>query len=491
MRWVVAAGIALAMLGFALPGESQQQQDCDLEVLRTPGSMGEMVTLPDGEVRIDQWGGVEAVCGDRRLRADSASYFQNSGVLFLVGHLVYTDSERRLEAERGTYYEEQALMRAEGNVRLTDNDGRSTLTGPVLDYFPANENRPVERMFAPQRPHLTFYPDEPDAPGSLPFDVDADRLHIYGDSLLAGAGDVVAVRGELTARGDSMDLALKDDRLLLLGEPFVTAGDMELSGDTVLAIMEERKIREIQAWPDASAHGAELSLEAPLLRLFVTGDEIDRVVAAAGDSARTGAIDEPERAPWARSESRDYTLVADSIDILRPGGQLERVVAVDRALAVSRDELIPGGGLLFSDWLEGDTITGFFEIPPVAPGAAEQNIEPQLRRLVATGPAGEARALYHLREESSQEESAGNPAVNYVKGNEVMLVLEAGEVTAARVVGPARGVYLEPIPPSPEDTTGADSLTEAASGAVGDSARAATDTTGRARRDTIPGGGEG
>ena len=70
MRNGPAAGMLVAILMTAPPAQGQGQ-DCDLEVLRTPGSMGAMVTLPSGEVRIDQWGGVEAVCGDRRLSADS------------------------------------------------------------------------------------------------------------------------------------------------------------------------------------------------------------------------------------------------------------------------------------------------------------------------------------------------------------------------------------------------------------------------------------
>ncbi len=480
-------GMLVALLVAAVPAQDQSQ-DCDLEVLRTPGSMGEMVTLPGGEVRIDQWGGVEAVCGDRRISADSASYFQQAGVLFLVGNMVYTDSQRRLESERGTYYEQQARMRAEGNVRLIDNEGRSTLTGPVLDYFPANENRPVERMFASQRPHLTFYAEDPGAPGAQPFDVDADRLHIYGDSMLAGAGDVVAVRGNLTTNSDSMDLDFRGDRLWLLGEPMVTAGDLILEGDTILALMEERQIEEIQAWPNGSAEGSELTLAAPLLRLFVEGDEVNRVVAAAGDPDRTGATDEPGREPWARSESQDYSLVADSIEILRPAGVLDRVVAVNRALAVSREELVPGGGLLYSDWLEGDTITGFFTTPEPVPGEPAPQ-EAQLSRLRAVAEAGEARALYHLREEQGHNGDSLHPAVNYVKGREVTLFLEDGQVTEARVIGPARGVYLEPIPPRAGDTAGLDTLGV-------DTLRLDTlpdtlprDTTSRARRDTIPTGG--
>jgi lipopolysaccharide export system protein LptA len=481
MRRILIAGLLAATAATSLPDSGQQQQDCDLEVVRTPGSEGRMVTLEDGEVRIDQWNGVEAVCGDRRLIADSASYYQNAEVLYLHGNMVYTDSERRLESERGTYYEQQAMFRAEGNVRLTNNDGRSTLTGPVLDYFPTTALRPVERMFASGRPHLKFYPEEP-GPGSFPFDVDADRLHIYGESVLAGAGDVVVERTDLTATGDSLDLDLTAGYLWMFGEPVVTAGQMVLEGDTVLALMEERQISEIQAWPNATATGSELMLEAPSLRLFVGDEDIERVVASAGDPERTGVVDTLPRDPWARGESQDYSLVADSMDILRPGGVLDRVIAVQRARAVSLKEHVPGGGLLYSDWLEGDTITAFFTMPTASPDSIPlPSQDPQLTRLEAAGGEGDARTLYYLAGLESNGES-GQPSPNYIIGKQVILLLEAGEVKEAQVIGPALGLYLEPIPVSPDDTlqadtTGLDTIPRAVIEAMEDSARAPRDTT--------------
>lgn len=498
MRYALAAAILVAGALDALLGVGrQQEQDCDLEVLRTPGSRGEMVTLPDGEVRIDQWGGVEAVCGDRRLRADSASYYQNRGILYLVGNMRYEDETRQLVAERGTYYEREARMRAEGDVRLTDVEGRSTLTTQLLDYYPANENRPRERMFAPGRPHLTYYPEASGDSNATPFDVDADRLHIYGDSAVAGAGRVVSVRGELVANSDSMDLDLGSERLWLLDDPEVISAETRLAGDTILVLMEDQEIQEIQAWPHASATSPEISLEAPSLRMFVDGEEIDRVVAARGDPERTGAEDAAGRAPWASSRSADYTLVADSIEVQRPGGRVDRVIAVARARAEGTEEVIPGGGPLSRDWLEGDTITGFFSAPDSsapAGAAGDGRGEAELTRLVATG---NARALHYVR-----QEEGGNgqvPAPNYVKGKRIVLELEAGEVHEVRVIGPARGIYLEPIPRSPDDTVAADTSGMAApvvpdsvleawqdtARAIRDSLRA--DSVSRTRPDTVPG----
>ncbi len=299
-------------------------------------------------------------------------------------------------------------------------------------------------------------------------------MHIYGDSLIAGAGRVVAVRTDLEAYGDSMDLNVASGRLWLLGDPRVDANEMTLRGDSILMLMEDQQVREVQAWPHASATGQELSLTAPLLRLFVEEENISRTVAAAGDPERTGAVDSAGREPWASSESTNYRLRADSIDIRRPGGVMDRVIAIRRARATARQPRIPGDTLLGTDWMVGDTITGFF----AAADSAQAGGDPQLERLEASG---DARALYHMRQEEA--DTTGRLAINYVIGRSITLWLEAGEVQEARVVGPALGLYNEPAPLATDgDSTAVPA--DSAGGAPPDTAAA-----GKATADTTSSGG--
>lgn len=507
---------ALAMLTL-----SQQRQTCELDVKTAPGSVSRRVLTGD-RPRIEVGGGVEATCGAMWVRADSASYYEDPGILYLFRNVRYREGSRRLQADRATYYQAEDWVRAEGRVRLEDEADGSTLTGPVLEYYPASASRPLERMFAPSRPHLTFYPDSGGARAASPFDVDADRIHIYGDSAIAAAGEVEAVRGDLDTFSDSMDLDMGQGRLWLLGDPRVVSSDLTLLGDSILVLLEENRVSEILAWPDASATGSELALEAPQLRFFVDGGEVVRAVASGeapeagkavtprepGDTLapaaarrprpglegvppmREGAARRPESeaedtlvragtdslrqeeggpgaaalpisGPPARSISEDFVLVADSIDIDLPAGQVETVVAVGRARAASREMIIPGDELLGRDWLEGDTITGHFEPlgattdPGESPDTGRQ--ETELRRLVAQG---DARALYHLRDEGEEKAGTNHPAINYVIGRQITLWVEGGQVREARVIGPATGTYLEPLPrvpdslAAPPDTSG-------------------------------------
>jgi lipopolysaccharide export system protein LptA len=473
MRGIVFVVIVAAGFSFALPEAPQaQQRNCELEIQQTPGQRSHLETLPDGGTRIDVGGGVVATCGTSWVRADSATYYGERGLLYLIGNVEYTDEDRKLGAERATYYENEGWVRCEGNVRLTDAGGRSTLSGPVLDYFPARDTSTVERIYAPDRPHLTYYTDTPGAAASPPFDVDADRMHIYGDSAVAAAGEVVAVRGELIANSDSMDLDLGRDELWLLGDPNVTASAMVLEGDSILVLMDASQINEIQAWPNGIALGREMELRAPFLRFFVAGEEIERAVASAGDPLRTGAIDRSEDTPWAESRSQDYLVVADSLEIRRPGGRLDRVVAIERAEARSLTPVDPSDLVLGYDWMVGDTITGFFTAPD---SFAANGQEVQLSHLVASG---NARALYHMLDQNPEGASAqcsDRPAVNYVIGRAITLWLESGEVQDALVVGPATGLYNEVLP--------CDVVSDSA--AMADSLLRIEADTARTARDTI------
>jgi lipopolysaccharide export system protein LptA len=436
MRTLLSVG---AVIIAVLAMDPQRRDACNVEIITTPGTVSHVTRLPDGGRRIDAGGGVEATCGDKHVRADSASYLESQGVLHLFRNFRFRDPRRTLEAQRATYYRDEDRLHAEGDVSLTDVESGSTLKGPLLDYYPANARRPVERIFAPERPHLQFYPGGAGAAANRgeAFDVDGDRIHIYGDSALAAAGRVVAIRQDLEATADSMNLDLTLDELWLLGDPEVVANQTSLEGDTILILLENQQVREIRAWPHASARSEDLTLTAPSLRLFADAGEIVRTVAAPGEPERTGAVDSAGREPWAYSRSTLYTLVADSIEIKRPAGRLDRVIAVERARAESLAPVAPEEGVLGRNWIEGDTVTGFFTQPDTSSGEAE---EAELSRLISVG---HARALYYLLDEQAAD-GPPCPAINYVIGEVITLWLEAGEVREGEVVGPATGLYDEP-----------------------------------------------
>jgi hypothetical protein len=184
--------------------------------------------------------------------------------------------------------------------------------------------------------------------------------------------------------------------------------------------------------------------------LFVEGEDVTRAVASAGDPERTGAVDSAGRVPWAFAISADYTLTADSIDIQRPGGRLEQLIAIESARATTLTPVGPGSDLIGNDWLEGDTITAYFRSSQSTEPDAQ---EPELDRLVAVALVpNQSRALYHLIQQGGEEGTSGIPAPNYVIGRIITLWFEESQVKEAEVVGPALGIYLEPMPAGPDTT---------------------------------------
>lgn len=395
--------LAALALG-ALASAQRQEQGCVLRVVTAPGTRSHYSQTAPGVSRLDVGGGLEATCGDAWMRADSASYHEGPEILYLIGRVEYRDSTRTLQARRVTYHSAEERMVADGNVRLTARASGSTLTGPVVHYWPPTDARPTERLFAPQRSRLTLYPER-SVEERAPLEVEGDRIYLRGDSAIAVAGGARATQPDFDASADSMNVDFGANELWLLGSPQVVAEGTTLRGDTLRGELREREIERVEAWPNAHA------------------------------------------------TSEEYALHGDSIDALMPNQQLREVIAVRHAIAEAFNEVAARDSVTPKDWVSGDTIVGHFE--PKMPesqranGDASRGVE--LKSLVATG---DARALYHVSDRSRPHLP---PAINYVRGARVRVLFAGGEVTEARVDGPSIGVYAEPRE-APSDSVAEDTL---------------------------------
>jgi hypothetical protein len=150
-----------------------------------------------------------------------------------------------------------------------------------------------------------------------------------------------------------------------------------------------------------------------------------------------------------------FEITADSLDILAPDERLERVFAAGRARSVStdRDSLTVASlpDIAKTDWLEGDTIVVTFvtDVDPAAtadtiPGVPQPDRESQVDRIVAIV---DARSLYRLSP-SDPAAVAGEdpPAVHYVVGDRITIVMQEGQVDRLEVEGQTTGIHLEPLP---------------------------------------------
>jgi hypothetical protein len=263
---------------------------------------------------------------------------------------------------------------------------------------------------------------------------------------------------------------------------------------------------EIQAVREALLTGEDLTLRAPLIKLYLVEGAVERLVAVplpsgtdsppaaleegvgrAQTTSRTGAADAAEAGADTASVGRPvavaerFELTADSLDLTAPGDVVERIFAAGRARSVSqaRDSLnveaLPE--VARQDWLEGDTIV--INLEPARPDSLaasarapgeEAEREYEIETIVARVGA---RSLYRLPpQDSTAQAGVDLPAVHYVLGDEITIHMSEGEVREMEVVGQTRGVHLEPLSRAAAtgdtavaDTTGGGGVPAAPSGA--------------------------
>lgn len=308
--------------------------------------------------------------------------------------------------------------------------------------------------------------------------------------------------------GRDIDLRLREgrvDEVLARDEAVLDGEDVRVRGSRIRIFLAEGEIDRLVAVyasgsgsPDEAQSDDGTDEENPDEEVVAEaappgtpdGTEAPRDSTAAGDA-------EPSPPPRAEARAEDFRLSADSLDVRAPRQRLDRVIAVGgaRGESLGRDTLeVPDAPEIFRrDWIEGDTVIAHFvqreEDAAVADPASaavrtEDDEAPSLDRLVAVGnarslyrmaprardgtfgadtadaPAGDendgaeapqdrpADAASDTTEQGGADEEPAperrRPALHYVVGDRITIVLRDGEVERMEVQGRTRGLYLEP-----------------------------------------------
>jgi lipopolysaccharide export system protein LptA len=363
---------------------------------------------------------------------------------------------------------------------------------------------------------------------TTPYIVDADRLVLRGGSDFLATGSVDITRDSLRAFADTAQYEQEAGRLALNGRAWVRSSGYDLSGKTVNIAVPGGQITQVRAVHDANLTGNQLTMNAPVITVFMTDGQMDRLVATplprqqadsaeqspaaglrpgllgvlsdsaasapaagkgpqpsrdavrrpdvlhvlAGSAGRTPTV--PDSADLARpvAFSAKFHITADSLDVRAPAQVLDKMYAVGNALGKSSagDSLdVPSlSEVARKDWIAGDTvIASFVKVEPKA-DQPHDSVHYDLDRLVARGNAS---SLYRMApSDSAFRPGIDPPAVHYVRGTDITIVLDSGQVDHMEVVDP-RGWHLEPLTRAARDSLAADSAQAA------DSARAHADTT--------------
>lgn len=465
----------------ALPPAAWAQQGRGCELVRSLGTTRSFnLNTP---YQVDHIPYPVFVCqGGLRISADSAVFMHSTRQVSLYRNVVYADTSRSLEADRAQYNSAQRHLAAEGNVVLLDLATGSRIESPTLDYFEAMEGRPQSTVeIYSGRPRTSVVRDvvEDGLPRSDTTIVDADALTIVGEDAFHYRGNVVITGRDLNATSGVADFLEGGARVELRNAARVTAEDVVLNGDTVIALQDTvaGELREVEARGSARLDAEEIDIETPTIRTFFEAGAVQRLVALGADSASG-----PERRQ-AYAFSEQFNLSADSIDALLPNQRIEEVVAVgnaygerlaeDDSARIRIEPITPQDSavarLLAHDWVRGDTIRAFFAdavgadsaglaAGRVAVADAERPVSPDslapvpadgvapadttervLRRIIALGAP--ARAANRMVDEDRPDDPAG---ISYITAQRITVEISDGAIDIVEAEGDVKGIYLQP-----------------------------------------------
>ncbi|MDQ6737354.1 MAG: hypothetical protein M3Z30_06610, partial [Gemmatimonadota bacterium] len=359
-----------------------------------------LIKLPSGKYNAYIGGGFvgNCQCQDVTLKSDSAEYYGDQSLMYLISNVHYVDARAKVDADHMTYWMAEEHIRAEGNVFAVLTSG-TTMRGPVADYYRAvkpirndailvSSGRPTLKLV--QRDTLTGKPTDT-------VDVVADRITSVADSLVYAGGEVRITRPQLLATGDSAFLDQGSGLARLMKTPTVEARrsrPFTLTGGVIDVFSTNKLVNRVVATPNGHATSQDLQLYADSVDLRVHDNELERAMAW-GKKSR------------AHATSPDRDILADSIDALLPNQRIHQIRAVGKAYATS----IPDTATVKTkdrDWIHGDTLIATFD----SVARRDTAKTPPVRTIFARD---HARAYYHVKNEKQKD----RPGVNYDVGKDI------------------------------------------------------------------------
>lgn len=437
MRGAVRPLLALASLWpAAVAAQGSARKPCDL-VVNGVYKDGVLVTHSQlwkqlsGQYNTISGGGVDAMCAgtDQRLLADSAESYGDQKLVYLFGHVRYSEARVNLTSDRMTYWMGEERLLAEGNVVGVTSSG-TRFKGPSATYLRVAPGiRSQSRLDATGRPDMWISGQDAGTKGTRDsVNILADHIVSVNDSLVWAIRNVVIKRPDLIATGDSAYMDNGPELLDLMIKPHVEGQGVHkftLVGDLIRVKSRQRQVERVKSLGHAKATSDEVTLVADTIDLRVDAQKLQRAFAWG-----------PGRA---RADAQDRTITADSIDILMPGQVIQEMRALRGAFA----ESVPDTAKLISkdmDWLRGDTIVASFD----SVAAGDTAAKPSVRQIVA---AGSARSYYQMAPSGAQGKS-NKPSINYVTGRTITVTMHKKEIETVTVIDKATGFYVEARPDS-------------------------------------------
>lgn len=388
---------------------------------------GTTIKLPSGQRNYFVGGNVVARCPAQRLvlKSDSLEYYGDEARAFFIGNVDYTEPRLNLKSQFLTYFQREERILASMNVDARLPSG-SNLQGPTLEFWRAIPRVREQHATAVGRPTISIVERDSAGRPQPPVTVTGNSVWLMGDSIVSSSGQVVVIRPELTASGDSLYLDGGSGLLRMMRNPRVIGSKgrpFTLVGQTIDVMSKQRKLDRVLAKASAEATSQDMNLKSDTIDLRIANDVLQRAVS------------------WGKSRSHAVSasqfILSDSIDVLMPSQRLQEMHAVGAAVAEGAAD-----STRFRtperDRLTGDTIVAHFDT--AASLLRDSTSKPKIRTLVANG---NATSLQHL---PPRDTTLRTPAIVYVVGHGIDVNFDSGAVKRVQVRDDslATGLYLEP-----------------------------------------------
>jgi lipopolysaccharide export system protein LptA len=395
-----------------------------------PASHLYTVKLPSGQYNSYIGGGVVARCPDQRivLRSDSLEAYGDEDRYYFVGHVDYSEPRLTLKSDFLTYFQPEERLLASMNVDAMLPSG-SNLKGPQLEFWRSIPRVREQHATAIGRPTISIVERDSLGRPQPPVTVTGNNVWLVSDSVVASSGQVVVIRPELTASGDSLFLDAGAGLLRMMRNPRVLGSKgrpFTLVGQTIDVLSKQKKIDRVIAKRSAEATSKDVNLKSDTIDLRFVKDSLTRAIS------------------WGKSRSHavsaSQSIISDSTDVLMPGQRLREMHAVGGAIAEGAAD-----STRFRtperDRLTGDTIVAHFDT--AASLLRDTTSKPRIRLLVSSG---NATSLQHL---PPRDTTLRVPAIVYVVGRAIDVNFDSGQVkrVVVRDDSLASGLYLEPQKP--------------------------------------------
>ena len=474
VRRLVGALALVAGLPAILAGQAAGGR-CNIELKAGSDSTRLSTTSPSSDAPRNVFVGgrviVRCLNQDVTLVADSAEWYQQAQVLYLLGNVKYSEPRVKVSSDQMNYFQVDERLIAIGNVVAT-LPSSSVMRGDTATYYRAVRGvRPQSRLVAQNRPRLFLAQRDSAGKTGEPVQLTANQITTENDSIVYAGGKVEITRSDLDARSDSAYLDSGREFARLMIQPVIIGKGERgytLRGKQVELYTRNRVVQRVLAQAEARVTSEDMLLTADTIDLRVDGNK-----------AQAAYI-------WGKSRARaispDRDLIADSLAVRMPDQRLREVRAFRDAIATT----IPDTAKVRTgekDWLKGDTIFAFFDstararpTPAVtavavpasraaparrgtaaprpdstpAPAAATDTatVKPQLREMQSIGHAS---ARYQVQ---AQGGTPQRPAINYSRGDRITVTLDSTGVSRVQIDEHAVGIYLEPSLDAAADADG-------------------------------------